>query len=70
MKPKVIVFVFASLFLFIHSADGSSTQKQNTAEILKKIPALQIPFIENKGQVNDIGVEFYVKTVLVIKKMV
>jgi hypothetical protein len=53
---------FFILFAFISSANGSVPDEANKKEILNKIKTLQIPFIENKGQIKDKKVSFYAKT--------
>jgi hypothetical protein len=41
---------------------GSVAKDENKRSILNKVHSLQIPFIENKGQINDEGVKYYAKT--------
>jgi hypothetical protein len=53
---------FFILFSFSFSANGSVPDEQNKKEILNKVKALQISFIENKGQIKDKNVGFYAKT--------
>jgi hypothetical protein len=74
-KKEVIMFktykrkiaLMASAFLFIllffsYPANGSVPDEANKKEILNKVKTLQIPFIENKGQIKDKNVGFYAKT--------
>jgi hypothetical protein len=53
---------FLILFSFISSAISSVPDEANKKEILNKVKTLQIPFIENKGQIKDKNVGFYAKT--------
>jgi hypothetical protein len=52
---------FFILFSFISSANGSVPNEENKKEILNKFKTLQIPFIENKGQIKK-NVGYYAKT--------
>jgi len=58
---SVFFFIFV-LFSFSYSAIGSVLKEENKREILNKVYTLQIPFIENKGQIKDEGVKYYAKT--------
>jgi hypothetical protein len=53
---------FFIIFSFISSAISSVPDEANKKEILNKFKTLQIPFIENKGQIKDKKVGFYAKT--------
>ena len=59
-KIALIISAFFFIFLFfISSANGSVPNEENKKEILNKFKTLQIPFIENKGQIK---VRYYTKT--------
>ena len=57
-----VLTIFFVLFSFIYSAIGSIVKEENKREILNKVSLLQIPFIENKGQIEEGSVKYYVKT--------
>ena len=57
----VSAFIFFALF-FSYSAMGSVPNKEDKGKILNKVYKLQIPFIENKGQIEDKNVKYYAKT--------
>ena len=62
---KIVVRGFFLLFIFCwlsSSAIGSVTKEGNREEILNKVSTVQIPFIENKGQIKDKRVKYYAKT--------
>ncbi|MEA2066811.1 MAG: hypothetical protein U9O65_06970, partial [Thermotogota bacterium] len=54
----VSAFIFFVLF-FSYSAMGSVPNKEDEGKILNKVYKLQIPFIENKGQIKDKNVKYY-----------
>lgn len=41
---------------------GSVAKDENKRSILNRVHSLQIPFIENKGQIKDKSVKYYAKT--------
>jgi hypothetical protein len=47
---------------FSHSAIGSAPTEEDKGEILSKFYSLQIPFVENQGQIKADGVRYYAKT--------
>ena len=53
---------FFILFFFTYSAMGAVQEVENRRKILNKVYSLQIPFIENKGQIKDESVRYYAKT--------
>jgi len=57
-----VLTIFFVLFSFIYSAIGSIVKEENKRDILNKVSLLQIPFIENKGQIEEGSVKYYVKT--------
>ena len=50
------------LFCFTSSTMGSVAKDENRREILNRVHSLQIPFIENAGQIKDKSVKYYAKT--------
>ena len=56
-----MVLTFFFLFSFTYSAMGAVVKEENKREILNKLSSLKIPFIENKGQINE-SVSYYAKT--------
>lgn len=62
-KIGVMVSVLiVALFSLSYSAKVAAATEVNKTEVLHKINALGIPFIENKGQVKDETVKYYAKT--------
>jgi len=59
---KATITSFILLFIFNYSAIGSVVKEENKREILNKAYTLQIPFIENKGQIKGESVRYYAKT--------
>jgi len=53
---------FFILLFFSYSAIAKVPDEANKKEILNKVKTLQIPFIENKGQIKDKKVRYYAKT--------
>ena len=56
---KIIGFLFITIFIST-SAFASADIDRNA--FIKKIPGLQIPFIENQGQIKNKSVRFYAST--------
>jgi len=54
--------VFFILFFFTYSAIGSVLKEKDKRKLLNKVSSLQIPFIENKGQIEGKRVKYYAKT--------
>ncbi len=50
------------LFCFTCSAMGSVSKDENKRRILNRVHSLQIPFIENMGQIKDKSVKYYATT--------
>ena len=61
IKLVSIALTFLSL-LFFFDCPASLSNTENKEEILNKIRLLQIPFIENKGQIKDKRINYYAKT--------
>ena len=59
---KAAITAFILLFIFNYSAIGAALKEKDKKEILNKAYTLQIPFIENKGQIKDESVRYYAKT--------
>jgi hypothetical protein len=57
----IALTIFFILSSFSHASIGS-VSKENKKDILNKIHSLQIPFVENKGQIKDKSVKYYAKT--------
>lgn len=57
----IILTIFFTLSSFSQASIGS-VSKENKKEILNKIHSLQIPFVENKGQIKYKSVKYYAKT--------
>jgi len=60
-KITMVLTFFFILFSSSYLAMGSALKEENKREILNKAYTLQIPFIENKGQIKD-KVKYYAKT--------
>ncbi|MBI5196423.1 MAG: SBBP repeat-containing protein [Nitrospirae bacterium] len=62
----IAVFLFQLLCCLIPAADGQAQKMQDAGykmqEKMNKVSKLQVPFIENQGQVNDESVKFYAGT--------
>ncbi len=58
---KIIVLALFFILLSFNSAIGSVSEEKKK-EILNKVHLLQIPFIENKGQIEGEKVKYYAKT--------
>ena len=56
----VLCFIFITTFLSSHKSEHSRTE--NSQRILNISYSLQIPFIENKGQIEDESLKYYAKT--------
>ncbi|MBI5375843.1 MAG: SBBP repeat-containing protein [Candidatus Schekmanbacteria bacterium] len=61
MGRKSILFIIVFSILLIPFITFANTQP-DTSKVLAKAAKLQIPFIENKGQVQDKSVRFYANT--------
>jgi len=59
---KAAITAFILLFIFNYSAIGAALKEKDKKEILNKAYTLQIPFIENKGQIKGESVKYYAKT--------
>jgi len=60
---STLVLIPLSILLFFgYSARGAVVKEKDKREILNKAYTLQIPFIENKGQIKDESVSYYAKT--------
>jgi len=60
-KVKVIVSIYLLLSVLL-SFNHAAAEKEDKGRILSKIHSLEVPFIENKGQIEDEKVKFYAKT--------
>ena len=54
--------VFFILFFLTYSAIGSVLKEKDKKKLLNKVSSLQIPFIENKGQIEGKRVKYYART--------
>ena len=61
LSSMVVTFLFI-LFALGHTATGSVPREKNKGEILNKVYSLQIPFVENEGQIGADSVRYYAKT--------
>ena len=61
-KITMVLTFFFILFSSSYLAMGSALKEENKREILNKAYTLQIPFIENKGQIKGESVSYYAKT--------
>ena len=61
-KITMVLTFFFILFSSSYLAMGSVLKEENKREILNKVYTLQIPFIENKGQIKGETVKYYAKT--------
>ena len=60
---STLVLIPLSILLFFgYSAIGAVVKEKDKREILNKVYTLQIPFIENKGQIKGESVRYYAKT--------
>ena len=62
---KITLIVLTICFVLLslnYSAVGAIQKGEDRKEILKKASALQVPFIENQGQIKGEGVKYYAKT--------
>jgi len=60
---STLVLISLSILLsFTYSAIGAVVKEKDKREILNKAYTLQIPFIENKGQIKGESVRYYAKT--------
>jgi len=60
---STLVLISLSILLFFgYSAMGAVVKEKDKREILNKAYTLQIPFIENKGQIKGESVRYYAKT--------
>ena len=60
---STLVLIPLSILLFFgYSARGAVVKEKDKREILNKAYTLQIPFIENKGQIKGESVSYYAKT--------
>jgi len=60
---STLVLIPLSILLFFgYSAMGAVVKEKDKREILNKAYTLQIPFIENKGQIKGESVSYYAKT--------
>ena len=62
---KITLIVLTICFVLLslnYSAVGAIQKGEDRKEILKKASALQVPFIENQGQIRGEGVKYYAKT--------
>ena len=57
-----LVLGFSVLFLFTSVFASNASNEARKEQILKKVYRVQVPFIENKGQVESKEVRFYAKT--------
>ncbi|MDY6863622.1 MAG: SBBP repeat-containing protein [Thermodesulfobacteriota bacterium] len=62
-QKKKIIFIFSIFFLFLfgYSAVGKVPTGEDKISLLKKFNTMQVPFMENKGQINDNTVKYYAK---------
>ncbi len=60
MKTTIKIMGFLFIYLFISTSTFASVEIDKNA-VMKKVSGLQIPFIENQGQVKDKSVRFYAK---------
>jgi len=58
----IAAMVLASFLILCLPASSTVTKEPDIEEILSKFYSLQIPFIENQGQIKDTGVTYYAKT--------
>jgi hypothetical protein len=61
-KSSVIIFIPLLLILFGSSLAFGALSQEPNKQILEKAFKIQIPFIENQGQIADEQVRFYAKT--------
>ena len=61
-QNKLIVIIGFIVLLLNSLAIGSNSLEKEKREILERISVVQIPFIENKGQIKTDEVKFYAKT--------
>ena len=61
MKTTIKIMGFLFIYLFILTSAFASVEIDKNA-VMKKVSGLQIPFIENQGQVKDKSVRFYANT--------
>ena len=61
MKTTIKIMGFLFIYLFISTSAFASVEIDKNA-VMKKVSGLQIPFIENQGQVKDKSVRFYANT--------
>ena len=57
-----VPFLLSIILILNHPASGSSLNDGKAEEVINKVRSLQVPFIENRGQVQDERVKFYAKT--------
>jgi hypothetical protein len=66
LYEKCFLFPVLLTFLLVGTSQAAAKEsviaKENTKEILTKASPLQIPFIENKGQIKNQKVKYYAKT--------
>jgi len=58
----LVLIPLSILLFFTYSAIGAVVKEKDKREILNKAYTLQIPFIENKGQIKGESVRYYAKT--------
>ena len=61
-KTSVIIFIPLLLILFGSSLAFGALSQEPNKQILEKAFKIQMPFIENQGQISDEQVRFYAKT--------
>jgi hypothetical protein len=61
-KTSVVIFIPLLLILFGGSLASGALNQESNKQILEKAFKIQIPFIENQGQIADEQVRFYAKT--------
>jgi len=61
-SSTLVLILLSTLLFFDYSAIGAVLKDKDKREILNKAYTLQIPFIENKGQLKGETVKYYAKT--------
>ena len=63
-KLRYLVYGLSIIFVatFLSSPSNENFPKDNPHTILNKTSSLQIPFIENKGQIENESLRYYAKT--------
>lgn len=65
MSRKISVTFLAAVFFFLsfsHSIDAGTIKGDRKSEIANKMLELRVPFIENKGQIENKSVRYYANT--------